>query len=449
MNQQYEPLENLSLNKSNTLISAKYMSSLVENQIMAIALARVEVKYANDINGTGPMRIELWPGELKRLIGDPTNIYKTLKKVSKTMRGHTMVIEDGKGNFKVFGAINDAVYEDGVLTIEFNRHLREHVLGLEGNYTSYELAIATRFKKNSSFRLYEILKTHLYKSKPSVNEGRVDVEYNISELRFMIGLANSDDPVVKNAFAAMGKNVDWDVLYSKLDKKDRKFEVWYDFQRYVIKPAQAEVEEKSNLRFEYEGIREGRCIKRIRFHIYPNVPKYSDVIDERKKFIEENNRADRQYELPRDLPEYQPIYDKYVGHNELTPEDIDVLMRESGFDNELVELAINRADEQADLNNYMGWIVACIRGNGWPKTSVVEGSAKQAERIKDLQEKANSNETKLRVWKQTKEKDDFHIFVSYMEKTRNISMDELDFVYEPGDAVAEYIEWKKAGSPEV
>ena len=231
---QYEPIENLSFQKSNSLVSAKYKSSLVENQIMAIALTRIEVN-AVDINA--PIEAKLYPGELKRLIGDPTNIYKTLKKVSKTMTGHTMFMEDGKGNFKAFAVVNNAEYIDGVFTVEFNKNLREHILGLEKNYTSYELAVLTRFKKNSSFRLYELLKSHIYKSRMSVNGGRVDVEYNISELRFMIGLANGDDPGVKNAMAAMGNNIDWDVLYEKLDKKDRKYEAWADFQRYVVKPA--------------------------------------------------------------------------------------------------------------------------------------------------------------------------------------------------------------------
>ncbi|MBQ7241185.1 MAG: replication initiation protein, partial [Firmicutes bacterium] len=274
---QYEPLENLSLKKSNSLVSAKYKSTLVENQIMAVALTRIEL---NAADSNAPIEARLWPGELKRLIGEPSNIYKTLKKVSKTMTGHTMFLEDGKGNFKAFAVVNNADYVGGVFTVEFNKNLREHVLGLEKNYTSFELAVLTRFKKNSSFRIYELLKSHLYKSRRDVNNGRVDVEYNVSELRFMIGLANGDDQGVKNAMADMGSVINWDELYQKLDKKDRKYETWFDFQRYVIKPAQEELEEKSNLRFEYKGIREGRKMRRIRFAIYPNIPANPDVIDE-------------------------------------------------------------------------------------------------------------------------------------------------------------------------
>ncbi|MCR5452819.1 MAG: replication initiation protein [Lachnospiraceae bacterium] len=442
---QYEPLENLSLQKSNSLVSAKYKSSLVENQIMAIALTRIEV---NATEEGAPIVAKLWPGELKRLIGDPTNIYKTLKKVSKTMTGHTMFLEDGKGNFKAFAVVNNADYIDGVFTVEFNKNLREHVLGLERNYTSFELAVLTQFKKNSSFRIYELLKSHLYKSKPSVNNGRVDVEYNISELRFMIGLANGDDPSVKNAMAGMGNNIDWDVMYSKLDKKDKKYETWFDFQRYVIKPAQEELEEKSNLRFDYEGVREGRRMGRIRFFVYPNNPMNKEVIDERREFIdEEKAKTDRQYELPRDLPEYRPLYDEFVGHNDISAEDMDLLIKQSGYDTDLVRLAISQADEQAGIDNYIGWIVACIKAGGYTKTEVVEGSHEKAVAFKNLHDAANSDDTKKRVWENTKKKEDFEIFLAYEESVKQISFIELDEILEPAESVAEYIAWRKAGKP--
>ena len=327
--------------------------------------------------------------------------------------------------------------------MEFNKNLRRHVLGLEKNYTSYEIAVLSRFNKNSSFRIYELLKSHIYKSKKSVNNGRVDVEYNISELRFMIGLANSDDAGVKNAMAAMGNNIDWDILYSKLDKKDRKYDTWYDFQRYVIQPAQAELKEKSNVRFEYEGIRTGRKMGRIRFYVYPNTPSDANIIDERTEFIEENARAGRQRQMPRDLPEWQPYYDKYVGHNNLTPEDMDVLVQASGFDGAMIDLAIKQADEQPYIDNYMGWIISCMKAGGYKKKNVADGSQEKADFINTVIDKAHAPETKCRVWERTKQKDDFPEFLDYMYDKKGISFDELDFCYDPEEAIQEYINWRK------
>lgn len=40
---EHRPLEELSYRKSNELVSAKYKSTLLENQLIAIALTRIEV----------------------------------------------------------------------------------------------------------------------------------------------------------------------------------------------------------------------------------------------------------------------------------------------------------------------------------------------------------------------------------------------------------------------
>ena len=264
MGRENEPLQGLSLAKSNEMISAKYKSTLLENQVMAIALTRIEVR----AKGTDSvLEARLYPGELKRLVSDKNHIYRDLKALSKSITGHTMFIEDGKGNFKAFSIVPNAEYTDGVFIIKFNEEIREHILGLESNYTTLELGVMTGFEKNSSFRIYELLKQDIYKSRPDVNGGRVDVEYNISEFRFMIGLANGDAQNVKNEMARMGKNIDWDVLYSKLDKKDRKYEKWYDLAKYVIRPAQEELGKKSDIRFEYEGMRSGHRMVKVIFHI--------------------------------------------------------------------------------------------------------------------------------------------------------------------------------------
>ncbi|MBQ7242066.1 MAG: replication initiation protein, partial [Firmicutes bacterium] len=419
--QEYELLENLSLQKSNSLVSAKYKSSLIENQIMAIALTRIEVNATDEHSA---IDAKLYPGELKRLIGDPTNIYKTLKKVAKTMTGHTMFLEDGRGNFKAFAVVNNADYIDGVFTVEFNKNLRRHILGLEKNYTTLELSVLTGFKRNSSFRIYELLKSHLYKSRKEINGGRVDVEYNISELRFMIGLANGDDPTVKNAMAAMGSHIDWDLLYSKLDKKDRKYDSWFDFQRYVIKPAQDELSEKSNIRFEYEGRRIGRKMGRISFSIYPNTPSDPMVIDERKQLLDYNATKNRQLEIPQDM--YPELYDEFVGHNRLSREDISLLLLKAGGNAEKVRSAIELADRQPEIKNYMGWLIRCLE-NGYDRVDTLYGSAERAEQIREIRDEyeRSKDETRLRVWKRIKTKEDYPDFLAMLEEN-GVTQDVLE-----------------------
>ena len=431
-----EPLANLSVRKSNDFISAKYKSTLLENQIMAIALTRIEV---NAFDKDAPLEAKLYPGELKRLVSDSAHIYRDLKKLAKSITGHTMFLEDGKGNFKAFSVVPNADYIDGVFTIKFNNELRDHVLGLEKNYTSLELSVMTDFKKNSSFRLYEVLKKEVYKI-PKKDGACVQVEYNISELRFIIGLANSDDQAVKNAMANMGKNIDWDELFEKLDKKDKKYEEWRDFQRRILKPAQEELKEKSDIRFEYKGIREGRKTKKLLFTIYRNIPKNPEIINERKKIIEANVAAFRQMEMPMDA--YPKLYKAYVGHNKLAKEDIDLLLKKADYDEEKVRKAIEMADAQDNISSYMGWLIRCIE-NGYTQVETVAGSAQKAEVIHELRDSLEKNRDYIisRAWEKTKNKEDYGIFIEMIEKN-GMTEEILESVYSTNETLQMYADWK-------
>ena len=443
MGQDYAPLENLSIRKSNELVSAKYKSTLLENQIMAVALTRIE---AEDIDGRSQLVARLYPGELKKLIGDPSHIYRTLKTVSSTLVGHGMILEDGKGNFNAFSIVNNADYENGVFTVEFNRQLKSHILGLEKNYTTYELSVLTSFKRSSSFRLYELLKREIYKSKPSVNNGRVEVEYRLSEFRFMIGLANSDDPTVKNAIGREGHRIDWDAMYEKLNKKDRKYDSWGELRRNVIIPAQAELEERSNVRFEYEGIKEGRKIAKILFYIYPNEPSNAQVIDERMNILERNAKSTyHQLEMPRD--QFLWFYEAYEGHNELEKEDLDLLLYQAQYDVDKVKYAIDLADEQAHIDNYMGWIIKCIRSpKAYEKTEVIEGSAQTAKEIRNIRQdyEATKDSTAERVWGKAKMRPEFALFQEALEN-QSVTIEQLETLFTPAERTDVFFNWKKNG----
>ncbi len=447
----YESLPNLSLKKSNELVSAKYKSTLLENQVMAIALTRIEVN-ANDADA--PLCAKLYPGELKRLIGDPAHIYRTLATVSKTMIGHTMFLEDNKGNFAAYAIVTDATYQNGVFTVKFNESLRSHILGLEKNYTTLELSVLTDFKRNASFRIYELLKKEFYKSNPQKNEGRVDVEYRLSEFRFMIGIANTDDQGVKNAMARMGNNIDWDELYDKLDKKDRKYEKWYELVRNVIVPAQKELEEKSNIRFEFEGLRNGRRIDRILFGVYPNNATNGVHSKERQLIIEENKARqvfsrekkanNRQMEMPMDT--YPEFYNTYVGHNKLAKEDLDLLLFKARYDLALVKDAIEMADEASKttfISNYMGWIIKCIE-EGWAGHPVVDGSAERGEAVAAVvSEYKNADKEALakNAWAKIKQKEEFAQFITTIEEY-GMDLEQIEVIYGYCELTKAYTDWR-------
>ena len=445
-------MESKSYVKSNEMISAKYRSTLLENQVMAIALTRIEENFKDK---DAPLEARLYPGELKKLVSDDAHIYRDLKSLAQTITGHTMFLEDGKGNFKAFSVVPNADYQDGVFVIKFNQVLREHLLGLEKNFTTLEISMMTNFTRNSSFRIYELLKKDLFRSKPQINNGRVDVEYDLFEFRFLIGIANSDNVHVKNRIKTMSE-IDWEELYHVLEKKgsksDIKFKTTDKLQKDCIKPAQEELAQKSDISFEYELVRVGRPYKKIIFHIFPNVPQNKDEIEARKRFAEKISLNNRQYEIPMDISQdTQALYDAYVGHNGLEKEDMDLLLRVSGMSVSDIKSAIDYTDRQGVVNNYMGYLIRCIQGRYFESKDivVVEGSSQKAEAFNSMQDAVHSEETKKRVWESTKKKDDFNDFLQYEEQVRQLSFIELDEMLQPSEAVAEYISWRKAGAPRV
>lgn len=434
--QRNEPLYNLSYTKSNDFILARYKASLLENQIMAIALSRMEVN-ANDKDF--PLEARLYPRELTSLLSDEQHIYRDLKLVAKTIPGRVMFIEDGKGNFKSFSVVTNADYEDGVFVIKFNNEIRDRVYGLEGRYTTLELSIMTSFHSNASFRLYEVLKKDAYKIGKS-NSVYTEVEYNLSELRFILGLANGEDQHVKAAMAKMGNYIDWDELYEKLDKKDKTYLEWRDFQRYVLKKAQVEMETSSDIRFEYEPIKEQRKIRRVRFRIYKNKPKSIEQISENQKLLDKLSRPGRQLEMPLDV---QPeIFKKYVGHNKLTEQDITLLINKANGDTEAVEKAIHLADQQPSINNYMGWLIKCIEDN-YSNIETVSGSTEKAEQLNEIVAAYEQNKEKIghNLWNKIKTKEEY---VEFENEVKSLGMDveQLELIYNVQELVTLFTNWK-------
>jgi plasmid replication initiation protein len=440
---EYTPLEALSYRKSNELVSAKYKSTLLENQLLAIALTRIEAK-ANDNNA--PLYARLYPNELKQLVGDPTHIYSRLKVVAKAMTGHTIVLEDQKGNFKAMSIVTNADYENGVLTIRLNNDLRNHILGLEKRYTTLELSIMTGFRRDSSFRLYEILKSNIYKAK-NEKDGKVELEYNLSELRFMIGLCNADDVQVRAERNRMGNDIDWDVLYEKLDKKDKIYERWSELERNVLRPARDELAQKGDITFSYYGIRQGRKIKRVHFTVCPNEPKESGRIRARKEVLEQKRVSLPEKEAKTSLQNeklhnYTEILHKYTGHNDLTEQDLLHLYTLSDHNADLVERAINACDHAGHITNYMGWLISFIKSGGYHQTEVLNGSHEESVMVHSVTQDARKQDVAKKVWARIKEKDDFPIFQAFLSDN-GLTVDDLETVYSYDRRNKIYFSWKQ------
>jgi plasmid replication initiation protein len=429
--EQLEQNTDLMIRKSNTLISGKFKTSILENKIMAIALTRIEIK-------DGCPVARLYPGEIKQLLGKntDTNIYKKLKRTAKLMTGHQIVIEDSKGNFSIFTMVNNADYVDKQFIITFNKNMTPFVHQLKNNFTTYEVATLMKIEKAHSYRLYELLKKEIYRSDPNINNGVVTKEYGLSELKCTIGLANTDEAGVQRAIAD-GKS--WDEIYYNV-VKDKSFEVWYEFRRQVLDVAQKELAEKSDIVFEYEPLKygSGAKVRRIRFYIAKNEPsKTKPEMDRMVDLIHTMNEEQVASDTDND-----GVY-SYIGHNKLTRDDIIEFMRVAEEDEEKVENAIKLADKQDYLKNYVGWIISCIKGKYEQPTEVIQGSSEKADTVNNLKTEIDNNEADIaeRIWSKIKNKEDYIEFIAYLN-SKGIKENTLDVVYDTNERIDLYTNWK-------
>lgn len=430
--------------KSNTFIVAKYKSTLLENQIVSLALTRLKI----DTQSKCPVA-EFFSGEIKDMLGrnKDSNIYKKLKRASESIVGHVISIENGKGDFKVFSMITNAEYIDGIFKIQFNKEMTPLISNLSGDYTSYELSNVTGFKSDYSYRIYELLKKETYRINPALPNDRVSREFGLSELKAMIGVVNVDEVAVRKAINA-GKN--WDDIVENI-AVEKQFKDWYEFRRQVLDKAKKELEEKTDIKFDYITRRAGGGgkVKKITFVIQLNDPSEHVVEKMQNQAKAIRNRMGNNYkQLSLEDYDLSDSLKKYVGWNKLTERHLKDFLQMAEYDEGRVIKAIQAADKQPYIKNYVGWINSCIMNKFEEPIEVISGSNEKAEAYNTYVQNKEMNEEQIasRVWNRMKEKPEYKDFIVYLEEHK-FSEEMIEILYTPTELVQEFIKWKKGEEP--
>lgn len=450
----------LTLQRSNALIGAKYNASLLENKLVAIGIARWQKAMRNHAlkNKTGDILVKLSPNEINSLVDRKKNIYRDLKDISKSIMGRLALIDknDGSGEFHYFTMITDCYFKNGWYCMKFNGSVKDYIYDLErkGDFTIDRLATLVNLSNNNTYRIYEILHRNLYQCNSKVHGGVVKVEYGLAEFKFMIGVADTEEKAVKKVIDSAKGDIDWDYILDNV-ATHKKYNDWYEFKRKALIPAQKEIKEKTDLSFEFEGVSTvGKRVRKLIFYIQRNTPKSETIIanEEKKKIINNEILSKNDEDVIVLEDQEEDVFDtsfinentlckKYVGHNSLTKANINLFLKLADNDEKLVETAIRKADQQKRIENYVAWINECIKANGYPDVpiSVENGSSETANTMDRINKEMHSEDFKKKMWKRIREKDDFKEF---LEKN---GVDELTFnlVYETYDSKVEaYTQWR-------
>jgi plasmid replication initiation protein len=148
-------------------------------------------------------------------------------------------------NFLFYNVFSYAKYENGILEIKLNRDLVKYFLELGGNFTKYYFDNIARFKSKYSILLYELLKANKFKK---------EATYSTEELLVLL----------------------------KVEAKN--MQRFGNFNLFILKKIQIEINETSDLYFQYsENKKPGtKIVDSITFRIYDSETNKNEYRDLRK-----------------------------------------------------------------------------------------------------------------------------------------------------------------------
>ena len=223
----YKPDEKQLVVKSNCLVEASYKLTIQEQRIILLMASMVKPEDED---------FQIYRIKIKDFL-DLVGIkdqgkYPEIKKITRTLRSRELIIHKPGSELQI-GWLSSAEYFDGkgYVELEFSPKLKPYLLKLKEFFTSYQLKNVIQLKSVYSIRIYELLKQY-------EKIGKRDME--LDELRYILGI------------------------------EDKKYPMYANLKQKILNPAQKELEEKTDLSFKFEELKEGRKVKAIRFLISKN-----------------------------------------------------------------------------------------------------------------------------------------------------------------------------------
>jgi len=210
--------------KSNFLIEASYKLSAIEQKIILSLATRIKKedqefqKYSFNL------------GELSTFIGLNSNAdYAYLQEVTRSLLSKVLILKNENSLLQTHWFESVEYFEKtGTVTMRFSPELKPCLLHLKENFTKFQLKYAIQLKSRFSIRIYELLKQY---------ESIGSREFLLSDLRTIIGVGPDEYPLYGN------------------------------FKAKVLNVAKRELRAKTDLSFDFEEIKIGRSVGKIRFNI--------------------------------------------------------------------------------------------------------------------------------------------------------------------------------------
>ncbi len=378
----------LLFSRSNLLIDSKHNCTLLENKLISYGLATMQVD-ENNIPYA-----DIYVGALKEFKGiEATNIYKQVKKLSKTITKHTVLVEDeekrtGKRRFMRFNLVNYVEYVEGEATfrIKFGREVLPLIKDLKAPYTTSRVRTLMSFKTNYCYRLYEILSKREYLLYPKDNrvqapEYVIDRHENLNDLRMQLTLVNIDDEKKGYVFEKPYNelNESEKALYDSILEKSL-YKTWSSMKQFVIDPSRKQMNDNPlcPISFDYKAIRTGRGgkVTGIEFIIYRNE---NYIFNNHKLLLTDTDKIEVQEKSYKYIQEVR----KFIKYETISDIDIVNMLEAANYNIDRIKVAYKLSLEQEVIYNFVGWMLEAIKGN-WSDNGVAIMKGRTEKESKDL-----------------------------------------------------------------
>ncbi|MDG1634250.1 MULTISPECIES: replication initiation protein [Bacillus] len=312
INQDLQIKENNIVSKSNTLIEANSRLNLVEQKMLLCLASNIEPNDRDFKTYTFPIK------QFHDLLGlNGSTKYTELSKITKELLSKVIEIRAGEELIQV-SWLSSAIYNrnKGTIDMRFDPLLKPFLLELSSKFTSYRLANVVKLKSTYAIRIYELLKQY-----EDLRERTISLE----NLRYY------------------------------LDAMD-VYPNYANFKQRVLKPSQKELNQKTDISFEFEEIKLGRKVQKIRFIIRAQKKKDTDLVhfeEKLDKFQQPNTFEQKIKRFEERCKEkvFPKVFKKWEAHKEIVLEIMEDIRFRSDIDSPIgyVEFILNsRLKELSD-----------------------------------------------------------------------------------------------------
>ncbi len=227
-------MNNLSVYKSNDLIDASYQLSSQAQKLVLACLAKLDSRA--DIS----KEISISACEFAELMGIPLkNAHRDLYKAADSLFDAEITLKvDGK--ISRLRWVQESVERhegEGAVTLIWSDKVVQYISQLQSRFTGYKLRNISLLQSSHSIRIYELLMRFK-------NTGQRSIE--LIDFKYALGIAD-------------------------------KYALYKDLNKWVIKPALKELNERSDLTISFEPIKKGRKVTGLAFSFKQDTQLNMDV----------------------------------------------------------------------------------------------------------------------------------------------------------------------------